>query len=81
MSSSSKRTGPQVKHCQRISLPNTITQAPPPPRSDLPPSIDSIPTSTVTLKSVPLPPPLCGAPPKKKRTTNKLSPFFEGVYR
>ena len=66
MSSSSKRIGPQVKHCQWISLPNTITHAPPPPYTDLPPSIDIIPTSTVTLKSDPLPPPPCGAPPKKK---------------
>ena len=80
MSSSGKRTGPQVKHCPRISLPNPITQAPPPPRSDVPPSFDNIPTSIVTLKSDPLPPPPCGIPPKKKHSLAKKSPFFDGVY-
>ena len=74
-------SGPRVKHSPRVSLPNIISQAPPPPRTDMPPSIDSIPTSTVTLKSDPLPPPpQRGAPPKKKRSTDKPSPFFDGVY-
>ena len=79
MSSSGKRTSPQVKHCPRISLPNAVTQAPPPPRSDIP-SIADIPTSIVMLKSDPLPPPPCGAPPKKKRSSAPHSPFFDGVY-
>ena len=72
-------SSPRVKHCQRISLPNAVTQAPPPLRSDVPPSIADIPTSTVTLKSDPLPPP-CGVPPKKKRSSAPHSPFFDGVY-
>ena len=80
MSSSSKCTGPQVKHCQRIALPNAITQIPPPPRTNLPPSIDDIPSTTVMLKMAPLPPPPCGALPKKKHTPSKQSPFFNGVY-
>ena len=79
--SSSKRTGPQVKHCQRIALPNSMMQAPPPPHTDLPPSIDNIPMSTVTLKTAPLPPPPHSTPPKKKQSTDKQSPFFDGVYR
>ena len=79
-SSSSNPSGPRVKHCQRISLPNAVTQAPPPPRSDVPLSINDIPTSTVTLKSSPLPPPPRGAPPKKKQTPANHSPFFDGVY-
>ena len=53
--SSSNHSGPRVKHCPRISLPNAATQAPPPPRSDLPVTIDDIPMSTVTLKSDSLP--------------------------
>ena len=74
-------SGPRVKHCSRVSLPNTITQAPPPPRTDMPPSINDIPTSTVTLKSAPLPPPPPrDAPAKKKRVPNNPSPFFDGVY-
>ena len=64
--SSPKSSGPRVKHCACVALPNTIMQAPPPPRSDLPTSIDVIPTSTVILKSAPLPPPPCGIPPQKK---------------
>ena len=80
MSSSSKSSGPKVKHCQQITLPNVILQAPPPPCSDLPATIDDIPTSTVTLKSAPLLPPPRGAPPKKKHTPGKQSPFFNGVY-
>ena len=80
MSSPTKSTGPHVKHCARVTLPNAITQAPPPPCSDMPPSIDSIPTSTVTLKTAPLPPPPCGAPPKKKQSHGNHSPFFPGVY-
>ena len=79
-SSSSKRTGPQIKHCLCISLPNAITQPPPPLRTDAPQSIDDIPTSTVTLKTAPLPPPPCGAPPKKKHTPAKHSPLFPGIY-
>ena len=78
--SSPKSTGPHVKHCARVALPNAITQAPPPPRSDIPPSIDIIPTSTVTLKSDPLPPPPCSVPPKKKWSSAPRSPFFDGVY-
>ena len=72
-SSSSKRTSPQIKHCLRISLPNAVTQAPPPPRSDHPPTISDIPTSNVTVKSDLL-------PPKKKQSLAKKSPFFDGVY-
>ena len=80
MSSSPNSSGPRVKHCARISLPNAITQAPPPPRTDGPPSINDIPTSTVTLKTAPLPPPPRGTPAKKKRVPNNPSPFFPGVY-
>ena len=78
--SSRKRTGPQVKHCPRITLPNSMTQVPPPLRSDLLPSIDDIPMSTVMLKSDPLPPPPRGVPQKKKHATASHSPFFSGVY-
>ena len=78
--SSPKSSGPRVKHCARATLPNAIMQAPPPPRSDLPTSIDVIPTSTVMLKSAPLPPPPRGAPAKKKHTLDSQSPFFPGVY-
>ena len=81
MSSPSKCSGLQIKHCQRISLPNVITQAPPPLCTDLPTSIDDIPMSTVMLKTAPLPPPPCGVPPKKKKSPGKQSPFFPGVYR
>ena len=80
MSSSSKSTGPKVKHCQRISILNAVTQAPPPPHTSLPPIIDNIPTSTVTLKTAPLPPPPHGTLPKKKHSSNKHSPFFPGIY-
>ena len=75
-----KRTGPQVKHCPQIALPAVMTQAPPPPHTDLPAIIDDIPTTTVMLKTAPLPPPPCSALPKKKRTPGKQSPFFPGVY-
>ena len=79
--SSSKPSGPRVKHSPRVSLPNIISQAPPPPRTDMPPSINDIPTSMVTLKSAPLPPsPPHDAPAKKKRVPNNPSPFFDGVY-
>ena len=80
MSSSGKRTSPQVKHCPRISLPSAITQAPPPPHNDLPLSINDIPSTTVVLKSAALPPPPCGAPLKKKHVPGKKTPFFDGVY-
>ena len=79
-SSSSKPSGPRVKHCQHISLLNAVTQAPPPPRSDLPVTINDIPTSVVTKKTDPLPPPPYAVPPKKKRTSAPHSPFFDGVY-
>ena len=79
-SSSSKCVGLQIKQCQRFSLPIAVTQAPPPPCTNAPPSINDIPTSTVTLKMVPLPPPPRGAPPKKKQSLGKQSPFFPGVY-
>lgn len=48
---SSSKTGPHIKHCTRIALPDTTL--PPPPHTNLLPSINDIPTSTVTLK-VPL---------------------------
>ena len=80
MSSSPNSTGPRVKHCVRVALPSTITQAPPPPHTDVPPTINDIPMTTVTLKAAPLPPPPCGAPAKKKRSLIKQSPFFLGVY-
>ena len=78
--SSPKPTGPHVKHCVRVALPNAITQAPPPLHTDIPATIDSIPTSTVTLKTAPLPPPPHGAPTKKKCSPGNQSPFFPGVY-
>ena len=78
--SSSKHTGLQIKHCLRIALPNSMTQAPPPLWTDLLPTIDDIPTSTITLKTPPLPSPPHSAPPKKKHTLNTSSPFFSGVY-
>ena len=80
MSSSSKSTSPCFKHCLRVALPNATTQAPPPLHTDLPPSIDDIPTTTITLKPALLPPPPHGAPPKKKCSSDKHSPFFPGVY-
>ena len=79
--SSRKTTGPRIKHCQHIALPSTIMQAPPPPCTDLPPSINDIPTTTVTLKMTPLPPPPHSAPPpKKKHSSGSHLPFFDGVY-
>ena len=80
MSSSTKTTGPHIKHCQWITLPNTMSQAPPPPCTDLPATIDDILTSIVTLKSAPLPPPH-GTSPKKKHSLGKQSPFFPSIYR
>ena len=80
MSSSSKSTSPCFKHCPQVALPNAMTQAPPPLRTDLPPSIDNIPTTTVTLKPALLPPPPRGTPPKKKCSSDKHSPFFPRVY-
>ena len=76
-----KHTGPQVKYCTCIALPAVMTQAPPPPCTDLLPTINNIPTTTVTLKPTPLPPPPRDAPPKKKWSPSKQSPFFPGVYR
>ena len=78
--SSGKRTGPQVKHCARIALPNSMTQSPPPPHTDILPSTDDILVSTVMLKSDPLPPPPCSTPLKKKHTSSSQCPFFSGVY-
>ena len=73
--SSAKLTGPQVKHCQRITIPSTIPP-PPPSTSDKPITIDDIPVSTVTLKSDP-PPSLLT---RKCPARGKCSPFFNGVY-
>ena len=78
---SSKCTGPQIKHCMQIVLPSAMMQAPPPPRSNLPTTIDAIPTSIVTLKTDSLPPPPHGTPLKKKRSPGKQTPFFDGIYR
>ena len=77
--SSSKSTGPRIKHCLQVALLNAITQAPPPPRTDMPPTIN-IPMSMVTLKTDSPPPPPCGVPLKKKQTTRVSTPFFNGVY-
>ena len=73
--SSRKYTGPQVKHCTRITLPNSMMQAPPPLHTDLPPLINNIPMSTVMLKTDPLPQPPC-APPPKKGTLWAVSSIF-----
>ena len=78
--SSSKPSGPRVKHCQRISLPDIATRSPPPPRSDLPVTINDIPMSVVMKKTDPLSPPPCSVPPKKKRTSAPHSPFFDRFY-
>ena len=57
-----------------------MMQAPPPPHTDLPPSINNIPTSMVMMKLATLPPPPCGAPLKKKHSPGKQTPFFDGIY-